>query len=239
MKALELATYIRYKLKMNTMTLPDTDLLPIVNMWMESMAQRIVGVNEDLLGMVVTTDLIANQRQYQDPVDLIKMKYLEAQFDGVNWSKLTEFDIIDSQKTTDETSILANFANQTGSCFFDRFGSGFIIYSGPIIDVTDGLKMHAILSPKPLANLTENTVDMSTPPDSTSCGFPREFHELLARRVIIDIKDSGDVPKGLTQKEQLFIVNFDDKVDDLAGINLDRTVKANVPDDGSDNGFNY
>lgn len=239
MTALQLANYIRFELKMNTTTLTDVELLPIVNMWMQTMAQKIVGVSEDFFGVVATTDLVEDQRQYQDPLDLIKMKYLEAKFDGTNWVKMSEFDLAHYQKPTDETTILARFSNGEGNCFFDRFGSSFIIYSGKIENVSAGLQLHYITYPGVLANLTENTKDLSEAPDATHSGFPREFQELLARRVIIDIKGAGDVPKALTQLEQLFIKDFDDSIDDICRVNLDGVVTSSLPDDGSDNGFNY
>ena len=56
---------------------------------------------------------------------------------------------------------------------------------------------------------------------------------------MIDIKSSGDTPKALNEKEQLFVMDFDNKVDELAGVNLDRVFVASLPDDGSDDGFNY
>lgn len=239
MTAKGLADYIRFKLKKDSTTLTDAELLPIINMWMQQMAQRIIGVNEDLFGVVATTDLVADQRQYQDPDDIVKMKYLEAKFDGTNWIKLSEFDLDKYQLPTDEATILANFSNSEGCCFFDRFGSSFYIYSGEIDDVTDGLRLHYISYPGVLTGLTDDTTDLSVAPDSTHCGFPREFQELLARRVVIDIKSSGDTPKALSEREQLFVFDFDSKVDELAGLNLDRVFTASLPDDGSDDGFNY
>jgi hypothetical protein len=238
MTALELANYIRFELKANTTTLPDTDLLPIVNMWMFQMAGRIAGLDEDHFAVEATTDLVANQRQYQNPTDLIKMKYLEAKLDGTNWVRLDETDMNTTKRLTDETSILAIYNNSAGSCAFEKFASGFIILSGAITAVDDGLKLHYISFPGKLTDLTDNTRDLAAVFDSTHDGFPTEFHELLATRCIIAVKDASDNPKALTQDERLFKVNFNEQIDNLAGQNLDKTVIASVPDSGTDNGYN-
>lgn len=237
MTPLKLANYIRFKLSADSTTLPDSDLLPITNLWRRTFAQRIAEVDEDLFGVPATTDLVAGQREYSLPQDLIKMVYLEAKLDGTNWLKLNELDLNQYGRTTDEDTILKEFANEQGMAYFDVFREAVTLYSGEIIDVTDGLKLFYISYPKDLPNLTDDTTDMSVAPDSTHSGFPEEFQELLARRIIIDIKGKGDKPKALTEHEQIFNDDFEKKLDEIHGKNQGRVVIASLPED--DNGFNY
>ena len=63
---------------------------------------------------------------------------------------------------------------------FDIFGGEIVIYSGkPIIDVTDGLELWAIIYPADLTSLS-GTSDMSIAPNKTSFGMPRQLHMVWA-----------------------------------------------------------
>lgn len=52
---------------------------------------------------------------------------------------------------------------------------------------------------------TTEDIDLSTPRDETDAALPREFHELLARRVSITWKGAQDQPLALTERE----LNYD------------------------------
>jgi len=75
---------------------------------------------------------------------------------------------------------------------------------------------------------------MSTNPDDYTHGFPRAFHELLARRISIAYKSSKDKPIPLSEKERQFEVDFAQAINSLKDANLDREVIPSEPyDDGS------
>jgi hypothetical protein len=118
---------------------------------------------------------------------------------------------------------------------FDLWDQGIYILSGDsIIDVTDGLKLWAIIFPADFQNLTSSE-DMSTNPDDYTHGFPRQFHELLARRVSIAYKSSKDRPIPLSKKEKLYEVDLATTIQNMKDANLDRSVQPSAPyEDGSD-----
>ena len=49
--------------------------------------------------------------------------------------------------------------------------------------------------------ILSSTEDMSADPSTTSHGMPREAHEIWARSVIIEYKNSKEKPIPLTEKE--------------------------------------
>ena len=75
---------------------------------------------------------------------------------------------------------------------------------------------------------------MSTNPDDYTHGFPRQFHELLARRISIAYKSSKDRPIPLSEKEKLYEVDLMTQINTMKGTNLDRSITPSAPyDDGS------
>lgn len=229
------ATLVRYYTKTNSTTFTDADILTLANIFKDEFAAEISkAVGEDYFGLRFERDLVAGQREYDLPAEIMgRMKYLQAKLDGTNWEKLTETDLSVYGKALDETTIQNTYAERSPE--FDIWDQGIYILSGDaIIDVTDGLKLWAIIFPADFANLT-STEDMSTNPDDYSHGFPRQFHELLARRVSIAYKSSKDKPLPLSEKEKLFEVDFATKINSMKDTNLDRSVIPSVPsNDGSD-----
>ena len=180
----QFAAYIRKKTKTNATTFSDADILMYANIIKDDLAKDVVAVNEDYFGMKFTRNLVAGKRNYRFPYGVLsQLKYAQAKIDGTNWKRLSEFDINTYQKTTDETSIRTNWAGKDPS--FDIFGEELNIYSElPIIDVTEGLELWAIIYPKDLSSLA-GTIDMSIPQDNQSFGVPRQLHYVWAHKVII------------------------------------------------------
>jgi len=76
---------------------------------------------------------------------------------------------------------------------------------------------------------------MSTNPDDYTHGFPKQFHELLARRVSIAYKSSKDKPIPLNEKEKMYELDLARAIQKMKDTNLDRSTTPTVPfDDGSD-----
>lgn len=235
MKFTTFATLVRYRTKTNSTTFTDTEILNLANAIKDEMAAEIgKKVGEDYFGLRFTRDLVADQREYELPAELMgRIKYIEAKLDGTYWDKLYETDLLQYQKTTDEATIREQYADRKPA--FDLWDRSFIIYSGDaIIDVTDGLKLWAIIYPADFTDLT-STDDMSTNPTTTSHGFPREFHYLLVTAVSIAYKSSQTRPIPLSKKEQTYETDFESKINSLKGKNEDRNFKPTVPyNDGSD-----
>ena len=229
------ATLVRYYTKTNSTTFTDTDILTLANIFKDDISAEVSkAVGEDYFGLRFERDLLAGQREYDLPAEIMgRIKYLQAKLDGTNWEKLNETDLTVYGKAIDETTIQSIYADKAPE--FDIWDQGIYILSGDaIIDVTEGLKLWAIIFPADFANLT-STDDMSTNPDDYTHGFPRQFHELLARRVSIAYKSSKDKPIPLSEKEKLYEVDIMTAINSMKDTNLDRSVRPSVPyNDGSD-----
>lgn len=229
----QFASYIRKRTKTNATTLPDADILLYANIIKDDIAKEVTKVNEDYFGIEVLRSLVANKRNYGFPSYVLnQIKYTQAKLDGTNWKKLTEFDVTSYGRTTDETSILANWSGKEPQ--FDIFGGQLVIYNdSAITDVTDGLKLWAIIYPADLTDLSLTT-DMSLSPSTTSFGIPRQLHMVWATKVIIEYKSSKEKPIPLTEREQNITNELTLALNSLKLQNLDRVVVANIPDRSND-----
>lgn len=235
MTFVKFASIIRYYTKTTSVTFPDSEILLLANITKDDMAVKLAKeVGEDYFGLRFTRDLVADQREYELPNEVMsRIKYLEVKLDGSEWQKLDEIDLIQYQKTTDEATIRNDFAHRAP--MFDMWDKSVFIYSGDaIIDVVDGLKLWAIIYPADFTDLTSST-DMSVNPTVTSHGFPRELHGNLAIGVSRKYKMNQTRPMPLSKEEQAFDEDFESKINEMKGANEDRAYTATVPyDDGSD-----
>jgi hypothetical protein len=229
------ATLVRYYTKSNSTTFTDADMLVLANIFKDDIAGRIgKEVGEDYFGLRFETNLVAGQREYQLPSEVMsRIKYVQAKLDGTNWEKLNETDLSTYGEAVDEDTIELTYAEKDPE--FDLWDQSIYLLSGDAITaVTDGLKLWAIIFPADFTSLT-STDDMSTNPDDESHGFPRQFHELLARRISIAYKSSKDRPIPLSEKEKLYEVDLQLQLETMKDANLDRNVVPSVPvNDGSD-----
>lgn len=235
MKFTEFAATIRYYTGTDSTTFADADILLLANNFKNEIAGQITAANEDYFVRTFLANLNAGQRQYSIPDEILNnIKYVEAKLDGVTQKHLDEFDINSYRKSTDEATIVAQFAGKNP--MFDLEGGSLIIYSdSAIISVTQGLILKAVILPANFTSLS-STIDMATDPDAYSCGFPLQFHELLARRVAMAWKSSRPKPVPLSEVEKLYKTDLADKIEALKGMNLDRAFAASVP---GDDGQNY
>lgn len=240
----EFLQYVRLITRTNSDTLSNADIILFGNARIETISRAIMGDDEDTFVMPQTTNLIANLREYPFPSDtLSRIKYVEAKLDGTNWIHLDEFDLNKYRKPTSETDTLANFGNQLGQAFYDISRKALNIYSGVISNVTDGLKLWCNTYPAKLdsSRLADATTDLSIDPTTTTHGFPRELHELLARGISIDYKSTREKPIPLTEQELNYKNDLTQAIWDLKHGNSDRSVIASIPDasDRGNNGQNY
>lgn len=234
------ATYVRLKTGTNSTTFPDASILAFMEVRQDEIAQAILKADEDILLIPQTVNLVADQREYPFPTDIIsRIKRVEAKLDGTNWLKLDEFDLTQHDKPTDETNITYNFSNEEGNCAFDLMRRSLVIYSGTIIDVTGGLKLWLDTWPTPITDLT-STTEMNIDPSDTTHGIPRALHKIWATGVIIDFKSSRQKPIPLTEREQSYEFDLNKAIETLKHGNMDREVIGDLPpaseryNDGSD-----
>jgi len=232
MTSKQFADYIRKKTKTNSSTFTDADILLYANIIKDDIAKEVNKANEDYFGIRIVRDLKDGKRNYLFPSYVMgKIKYLQAKLDGTKQRRIDEFDINTYERPTDEDAILANWAGREP--MFDIFGGEIVIYSGePIIDVTGGLELWAIIYPADLTSLS-GTSDMSIAPNKTSFGMPRQLHMVWALKVAIEYKTSKEKPIPLTEREQNIQIELDAAINSLKNQNLDRTLIATVPDCGN------
>ena len=86
----------------------------------------------------------------------------------------------------------------------------------------------------------DSATDMSVDPSTTTHGIPKELHELWARGVVIDYKESREKPIPLTERELKYEFDKQKAIETLKHGNLDREVIGTLPpasdrgNDGSD-----
>ena len=240
----QLAALIRFYTGTNSATFTDTDMLPLANIFKDEISAQIsTEAGEDYFGLRFDTNLIGGaipigqteplpgQREYPLPTEIMgRIKYVQAKLDGINWKHLKETDLSVYGQSMEETDIQKAYAGREPE--FDIWDNSiFILSDSKIIQVSYGLKLWAVIFPKDIANLTGTTTDLSVNPDEYSHGFPKQFHELLARRVSIAYKTSKDRPIPLSEKEQLYEIDLKKTIADLKDLNLDRTTIPTVPTD--------
>jgi hypothetical protein len=245
MTGAEFAAYIRYMTRTDAYTLSDADIVLLANARMETMARGIMGADEDTLVLPHTTNLLAGVRNYPFPNSILsRIKYVEAKFSASReFVTLTELDVNNYGRPTDEATIVSLFTNDEGSPRYDIYRKQLMIYSGTIIAVTAGLKLWCNTYPKKIeaATLLDAITDLSEDPTATEHGFPQELHELWARGVSIDYKQSREKPIPLSEKELSWRVDYMEAIVDLKHGNLDREVFASVPgpETRGNNGLEY
>ena len=208
-------------------------MLVIANLFKDEIANKINSADEDAFGIVVENDLEVEKRNYSlDPDIMSKVKYFEATFDGLKYKRLVEYNLNTIGITTDNDSIKAYMVGRAPGYFM--FGTEvYILTEDDIADVEAGLRMWISAFPADIASMG-STTDMSENPDETSTGFPRTFHELLARRIIIEYKSSQEKPIPLTEHELKYDVDLDKTVGIYSNRNLDRVVIASTPNRDND-----
>ena len=208
----------------------------------DEIVRSILKADEDILLIPQTTSLVADQREYPFPSDILaRRKRVEAKLDGTNWLKLKEIDLTDfDEVVSSETDITYNFSNEEGNAFYDSLRKSIFIYSGTIISVTDGLKLWCNTYPTAITDLSSG-IDMSTDPSTTTHGIPREMHEIWARGVIIDYKESREKPIPLNETELAYKRDKQEAIESLMHGNLDREVIGDLPsaEDRGNDGADY
>lgn len=235
----EFAVHVRYKTRTNDTTFPDTDILPLMKIRQDEIATAILKADEDILLIPQKANLVASSitaREYPVPQDILsRIKRVEAQLNGTDWIPLTEIDIAQIGKPlSTETNITDIFNNSQMSkgnpngARFDILRKSIFIYSGTITATTDGLRIYCMTWPAAITDLTA-TADMSQDPSTTTHGIPRAMHEIWARGVVIDYKESREKPIPLSERELKYEFDMQKAIETLKHGNLDREVIGALP----------
>lgn len=241
MTAAEFATYVRLKTRTNSTTFTDSDILALMKVRQDEIAEAILKADEDILLIPETVNLVANQREYPLDTDLLtRISRVEAKLDGTNWVKLVELDLEQiTVPTASEAEITRIFNSQQFNesnphgARFDLSRKAIYIYSGTISAVTGGLKFWIDTYPAAITSLSGGS-DMSIDPSDTTHGIPRPLHKVWAMGVIIDYKESREKPIPLSEREQNYDSYLQMAIESLKHGNMDREVIGDIPyDDGS------
>lgn len=242
MTGTKLAALIRYKTTTNSTTFSDTDMLPLVNVFKDEISSMIVERNAGYFLVPTVFDLVASStsRQYAFPDDLLnRMHKLEIKFASGD-SRFPSTYIKDYRGSETESEIVKNFTNSEGGFAHTIRRRAVLILSGTIIAVTSGGRLWYHAFPADLANLTGIT-DLALDPTTTTFGFPRQFHELLARRVSIEWKGAQPKPLPLNKKELNYEVDLEKQLDAISRPDNSGEIIGDElsSQDTGNNGFNY
>ena len=234
--AVKFATYVRLKTKTSSTTFSDTDILTFMEWRQDEIARAILKVDEDILLIPQTTGLVADQREYPFPSDIIaRIARASAKFDGTNWIPMEEIDIKQiGFPVATEANIVAKFNSMQFSngnplgARYDIRRKSLYLYSGAISTVTAGLKLYVNTYPSTITSLA-GTDDLSADPSTTTHGIPRALHEIWARGVIIDYKSGKEKPIPLNETELNYERDLDKAIETLKHGNLDRQILGELP----------
>lgn len=230
-----LNTLINKKCRTTDTTYPLATKLIDVNIFKDEIAGKIQERRPEIWNTPTLDDLVANQREYAFPADVLnRLISLELKFtanDGYVLAKpYNRLQYRDGLLT--ETHITAVFDNANPRYFIRR--NAIYILSGTVPVMADGINLIYDAFPSDLANLTGST-DLSIDPSTTTHGFPRQFHELLARRVSIAYKSVNKI--ALDPEDLLYAADLEKTLDNFAIAILDESIVGALPATDNDNGF--
>lgn len=229
----ELATYVRWKTGTDATTFSDANLMVAANVAIDDIAKEIVKTHKGFFGRIFTYNLVGDQRNYALDENICNgIRSIEAKIDGTNWKRLVSTDLsMQDNPTVLDADIRSAFF---GLYKYEIRQKEIWLFCGEaIIAVTGGLVVRCDVYPQHLTSMA-GTDDMSKNGSSTTRGLPRAVHELLARRIVIESKNSKDKPLALTQTEQKYEYDLAKAIEALRDSNQDEEIVAKLPfNDGS------
>lgn len=240
MTAAALATLIRKYTGTNSTTYSDASMLADVNVCKDEIAESVHQYAPNLLMVPAVFDLVADQREYQLPTDILtNVLKVEVKFSSSD-SRIALKPLAQYDDSETEAEIVNNFANTEGNCSYVMRRKSIYILSGTITAVTAGVRIWYSIFPADLTDMTLNATDLSVNPTTTSFGIPKQLHELLARRVSIMWKGYQGKPVALSETEKRYDKDLSEKIVGLSAMDLGLEVTGYVPEgadvwaDGSD-----
>ena len=227
MTGTQLKALIHLKCGTNSTTFTDADMLSLVKTFQDETASLITQKNQMYFAIPTKDNLVANQREYAIGDDMLNsLVKVECMFvDGDAYIPLVAVKGYEGSET--ESEIVAEYANTEGECFYYISRRAIQILSGTISAVTNGLRYWYLTYPA-YPSLSGST-DMSVDPSTTTHGFPRQFHELLARRVAIEWKGSRPKPIKLNEMEMNYPNDLNAQLSAIGRINLDLEIIGELP----------
>ena len=240
MTGTQLNTLINFKTRANDITFTLADKLVLVNIFKDEISSLIVERNNGMFLIPSTFDLVKDQREYALGDDLLnRIHKLEIKFASGDARQPSRW-IKDYARSETESEITKLFTNVYPEFAHTIRRRSLFILSGSIIAVTAGGRLWTHIFPADLANMTDTT-GLEVDPSSTTFGFPRQFHELLARRVVIEYKSRQPKPIPLSAMEKNYANDLKLQLDAISHVDNSGEIIASLPpaEDFGDNGWNY
>jgi len=147
-------------------------------------------------------DLVADQRDYTLPTDMIKFKRLTISYDGTNWYKATPFDIGESGEVIKD----ANFSKEAP--MYDLQYNSVKIYPTPTENVTDGFK---VWISRQMMLFTSSDVSTGT----REPGIDRSYHKIIPYKMALEFAYEN-LPEKIVTFEQKIAMMVNDMQEDYS-----------------------
>lgn len=229
MTPLGLANLVRLRTRTNTTTFSDADMLVYANTFKDEIASKIVERNNGMYLVPYTFNLVADRREYPVGDDVLnRIHKVEIKFAAADARK-PAYSLKDYRGSETESEIVKNFSNREGEFAYTVRRRAILILSGTIIAVTDGVRMWSHVFPADITSMTFNDRSMEVDPSTTTFGFPKQFHELLARRIQIAYKGSLAKPLPLSREELQYDRDLELALEAIASIDNGGEIIAELP----------
>lgn len=263
MTRLKFANLVRRYTKQTITSLADADLLLLANAEKDNMTELITG--RDMKGnyfiLPSLDNLIAGQREYAQPDDVLDQIFSVEfafsnqvdQFDQLYYVKALPSDFEQWQVSRTEANIQAHYGNSPGMLGYTIQRRALYLLSGDIStatltdvngvvgssEIVNGIRLRYRSYPSDFLDMTDDTIDMSVDPTPTTFGFPRQFHELLARRcgIVWKAQHPGAVPESML--ETMYPTDLEEKLQAMNEPDLGGETLGTLPIQDNHNSLGY
>ena len=141
MQLSDLQTQVRFLSNTDSTSYTNDQINANLTRWAHLLTTEILDSQDewDFQGEISTANLVANQREYVFPTDILKIKKVELKLDGTNWYQANVVNKSDISTPYNETDIIQNFTNDKPYVTF--YNGSMFIWSGTISNVTDGIRI--------------------------------------------------------------------------------------------------
>ena len=137
-----LNSQIRFLTNTDSTSYSSSDLYANLTRWAHLFTAEIIDAQDDwdFQGEIATANLVANQREYVFPTDILKIKRIDLMLDGSNWYRANWMDESEiGTSLASESDITEKFTNDNP--YVALYDKSFFIFSGTITSVTNGIKI--------------------------------------------------------------------------------------------------
>lgn len=226
--------------RQNSTTFPDQLMVDFVNLAKSEIEGRIVSADGGYLEMTAYADMVAGQRVYELPSDILnRVVKVEVKMDGENYYPMNEIDFnMIRFPISDEAAIMSY--SSAYPVRYSLYRGSLYIWSGITIPaVSQGLMLYYNVSSHDwVTGDLSQPVDISIDPTPTSVGLPTEFHPVLLYMLTRKFKLTRDNPIALDAEEQTLALQamLDDALANYQNANRDRIEQGELP---LDLGYDY